>query len=79
MAPRIAQDWERMYAHPILWSAKIPFEPRQRRLSSLLDQVILMMYAAKDRGPPDAVSGWQLVPVVTRRNTLLTGFRNAKP
>jgi hypothetical protein len=53
-------------------------QKQKSSLSRLLHQVILMMQAAKHRGPHNVVTRGQLVSVVAGRNTILVGLRNSR-
>jgi len=58
-------NWRRAVRRPVV--RKNSVRAPHRCLGGLFDQVILVMQAAKHRCLPDAISGWQLVPVVTDR------------
>src|SRR5262245_14535494 len=65
---------------------KRPFRPRRpllsakrsRSLRGLLHQAVFVMQAPEHGRLFNAMTGWQLVPMVAERNALLDGFRQAR-
>ena len=67
-----------LYGFSVMEVTGVLRKKKSRSLRGLLLQAVFVMQAPEQGRLFDAMTGWQLVPMVADRNAVLGGFRQAR-